>query len=73
MKEHRRSTTRKNIIIALLLLVSANIFMGIAMALQTRIAMKTLIHQRMLDISNTAAAMLNGDAMKNLSADDCRN
>jgi len=73
LKEHRRSTTRKNIIIALLLLVSANIFMGIAMALQTRIAMKTLIHQRMLDISNTAAAMLNGDAMKNLSADDCRN
>jgi len=70
LKEHRRSTTRKNIIIALLLLVSANIFMGIAMALQTRIAMKTPIHQRMLDISNTAAAMLNGNAMKNLSADD---
>ena len=44
--------------------------MGLLMMNQSRSAMTSLIHDRMLDIANTAAAMLDGDVMKGLNAED---
>ena len=70
MKKSRRNSTRRNLSLALFLLLSANIIMGTIMAWQSKISMQTLIQQRMLDISNTAASMLNGDTMKTLHRDD---
>ncbi len=70
MSKHRRHALTKNLILALMLLVIANTIMGLSLALQSRYAIQTLIHQRMLDISNTAAAMIDGDAMKDLTKED---
>ena len=70
MKKRKRNSTTRSLIWALLLLLSANIIMGTVMAWQSKTAMKSLIQQRMLDISNSAADMLNGDTMKTLQHDD---
>ncbi len=70
MKERRKSYNRKNFVIALILLAAANVILGSVMLIQSRAAMRTQIDRRMLDISNTAAYMLNGDEMKALTADD---
>ncbi|MBR0484715.1 MAG: GGDEF domain-containing protein [Oscillospiraceae bacterium] len=66
----KRTSLNLNMIFALILLVTANTIMGAVMAHLSRTAMKSLIHDRMLDISNTAAAMLDGDAMCQLTAED---
>ncbi|WP_294427801.1 ATP-binding protein [uncultured Treponema sp.] len=52
------------------LLLSANIFLGFMLTDTSRSALKILIQNRMLDISNTAADMLDGDILKNLKAED---
>lgn len=47
-----------------------NVVFGYALIKESAKAMRTQINQRMLDISNTAAAMLNGDELEKLTADD---
>ena len=44
--------------------------LGFALMRQSRTAMKTQINERMLDIVNTAAAMLDGDVLEHLRAED---
>lgn len=46
------------------------ITLGVVLTRKSSNAMKSLIHDRMLDISNTAAAMLDGDALEAVEADD---
>lgn len=60
MKKRLSFGTRVFIIVSLLLL-AANITPGALMTIQSSNSMKTQIQQRMLDISNTAAATLDGD------------
>ena len=67
-KKFRRS--RRNINIALAMLLLINLFMGITLLTMSKNALKKQIEQRMLDIANTAAYQLNGDDLKNLTADD---
>ena len=55
---------------ALALLLAANVIMGIVLMMQSRQAMRTLIKKRMLDISDSAAALLDGDIMAELTAND---
>ena len=55
---------------ALALLIAANVIMGIVLMMQSRQAMRTLIKKRMLDISDSAAALLDGDIMAELTAND---
>ena len=57
-------------IIMALLLVTANLVLGITLVNSSKKAIKTLIQNRMLDISNTAAAMLDGDVLRSLTAED---
>lgn len=68
MKRRRLGEIGKTIILVLALLVVVNYFLGYAMIRRTRALMKELIDARMLDVANTAAAMLDGDALKNLTA-----
>ena len=70
MKKREVSLTTQAIIIISLLLLVANVIMGVLLMTQSKNAMKTLINRRMLDISNTAAATLDGDVLERLTAED---
>ncbi len=55
---------------ATILLLVANIFLGTILIDNSKEAMKTLINSRMLDVSNVAADMLDGDTLEKLRAED---
>ena len=58
------------ILIASAFLLITNLALGTALTRQSRRALKTQNDDRMLDIVNTAADMLDGDALKRLTAED---
>ena len=58
------------ILLVSVFLLLTNIALGITLANQSRRAMKTQINERMLDIVNTAVAMLDGDVLSRLRAED---
>ena len=58
------------IAIAALVLLIVNATLGFFLTMESSKAMKALIQSRMLDISNTAAAMLDGDALRDIQAED---
>ncbi len=72
---HNESSIRKHItlryvfVVGVLLLV-ANILLGAVMLHQSKQVVKTLIDKNMLDISNCAAGLMDGDVMRELTADD---
>ena len=70
MKKKRLSLTTLGIAAIAVLLLAANALLGLALVHQSRASMKALIHDRMLDISNSAAAMLDGDALGSVRASD---
>ncbi len=63
------NATRYTIMICIGLVIF-NVIFGYVFTKEAARAMRTQINERMLDISNTAAAMLNGDDLKNLTKDD---
>ena len=69
IRKHHSLTTRYVIIVGLLLF-AANIILGLVMLNQSKSMMKTMITKNMLDISNTAADLLDGDVMEALTEDD---
>ena len=64
MKNKYLTLTTKFIVIVAALLLVANIITGFLLTEQSKSALKTLIDERMLDVTKTAAAMLNGDELK---------
>ncbi len=62
-------TTRFVLAFGVLLMV-ANILLGIVILRQSETAMKSLINKNMLDIVNTASGFLDGDALGALTEDD---
>ncbi|MBR6221833.1 MAG: response regulator [Lachnospiraceae bacterium] len=70
MTKLRKGFAARLVIIISILLLSANLLLGKRLVNDSRKALKTLIHNRMLDISNTSADMLNGDDLKDLKAED---
>jgi len=52
------------------LLLAANLLMGVSLVNRSKTALKSLIHNRMLDIANTAAHMLDGDTLETLTKED---
>jgi len=54
------SLTAKAVAVLSLLLLAANLLLGGVLVYQSRDTMRSLLEQRMLDVSNTAAAMLDG-------------
>ncbi len=70
MKRSYSNYTVIMIALAAAFLMTVNGLLGFVLTEQSKAAMKALIHSRMLDISNTAADMLDGDKLKNLKAED---
>ena len=66
----RMRRSKRNFIIALVLLMIIHIAMGIFLVISSKKALREQIEQRMLDIANTAAYQLNGDEMEKLTAND---
>ncbi|MBR3242378.1 MAG: hypothetical protein IKF90_06725, partial [Parasporobacterium sp.] len=60
---------RAILLVAIFILVS-NLVLGIILVTQSRNATKAQINDRMLDIVNSASAMLDGDVLDNLKAED---
>ena len=58
------------LIIISILLLAANIALGLLLMNQSRTAMKTMLNERLLDIANAAAYMIDGDVYENLTAGD---
>ena len=71
MKKPRRfSLTTRYVVIVGLLLFVANIILGVVSMSQSKSAMRTMIQKNMLDLSNTAAALLDGDVMGAMTEED---
>ena len=64
------SLRAKAVIMVSAFLLIMNIVLGAALMTQSRSAMKTLIDERMLDSVNTAADMIDGDALKGITEAD---
>ncbi len=70
MKRRSISLTTKIILGVSVFLLLADVFLGVSMTMQSRGAIKTLINSRMIDMSNTAASMLDGDVVGSFTAED---
>ncbi len=70
MKKKKWSITTKIIVGVSAFLLLADIILGVSLTMQSQQAIKNLINSRMLDMSNTAAAMLDGDVVGSFTADD---
>nr|MCR5166871.1 hypothetical protein [Oscillospiraceae bacterium] len=69
MKNNSRVNLYGYIILISFLLV-VNAVLGIVISNKSGAAFKEMIQSRMLDISNTAADMINGDDLRDLKAED---
>ncbi len=69
-KSSRIKRNKRFFIIALVLILLSNIIMGVTLVMMSRKALREQIEQRMLDVANTAAFQLDGNALRNLTADD---
>ena len=69
MKKVLKGTGKYIILLGIFLLIM-EISMGLVMTVESSEAMKDLIRNRMLDISNTAASMIDGDTLRDIQAED---
>lgn len=60
--------TAKYLILLCAFLLAANVLLGFVLIRQSVAAIRMMIEKRMLDVSNTAAAMLDGDMLEKLEA-----
>lgn len=70
MRHKKYSEASVILILVIVFLLALNATLGILLTRQSSAALTDLIDGRMLDISNTAAAMLDGDALSRLTAED---
>lgn len=71
MKDDKRiKSSKRNFILALILLLLTNAIMAMSLSMIAKKNLREQIEQRMLDIANTAAYMLNGDEIKLLQKED---
>ncbi len=70
MGRKKISLRTKAILLTAVFMLTTNMALGYVLTRQARNAMKTQINERMLDIVNTAAAMLDGDVLEHLTAED---
>ena len=69
-KKSSLSLTMTSVIVLSAVVVLITGAIGFLLSAQSRDAMRILINERMLDISNTAAAMLDGDALAGMEPED---
>jgi signal transduction histidine kinase/BarA-like signal transduction histidine kinase len=70
MKTRKLSLTTQIIVGVSAFLLIADVFLGVSLTMQSQRAIKTLINSRMMDMSNTAASMLDGDVVGSFNAED---
>lgn len=70
MGRKKLSFTTRFVLAFGVLLVAANILLGVVILRQSESAMKSLINKNMLDIVSTAAGFMDGDALGALTEDD---
>ena len=71
MKERfRLKNTAKYLILIIAFLLIVNVTLGWLLMRQSKASIISLMHTRMLDISNTAAAMIDGDVLKTVTPAD---
>ena len=70
MNRLKMKLSTKYLILICVVMIAVNLVMGIVLAGQSKQAMITLINDRMEDISNTAAAALDGDVLEKITAQD---
>ena len=70
MASKRTGFSVKLAILMSVLLLAVNLIVGHILINYSRSAMKTLINNRMLDISKSAADMINGDVLERLKKED---
>lgn len=68
--EANRSISIRSFVIALVLLLTVHIIMSVVLISMAKKALREQVEQRMLDVANTAAHMINGDELKELTAED---
>ena len=69
-KKNSLSLTMTAVVVLCAVVVLITGLIGVVLSSQSSGALRTLINDRMLDISNTAADMLDGDALAGLTAED---
>ena len=70
MKRKRIGYQTRVILLVSLFMLATNLTLGLVVTRQARRVTKTQINERMLDIVNKAAAMLDGDVLERLTAGD---
>jgi len=66
----RLSPTLRSLILICVFLIAMNLLLGSVLIRDSQRAIREQIESRMLDVSNTAAAMLDGDVLRTLQAED---
>ncbi len=67
MNNHKISFTAQSVFIICSLLLLANVVLGSSLLARSKTTMKALINDRMLDIVNTSAAMIDGDLLEGIT------
>ena len=70
IKRRRFSLTTRYVVVVGVLLLTANIILGLVTVRQSKDMMHTMINKNMLDIANSAAGLLDGDVMAALTEED---
>ncbi len=70
MKHRMRSVTTQTVIILLVALLIADAMFAYAMLRHSRQSMTEMVHERMLDLADTAADLIDGDVLEALTAAD---
>ncbi|MBR6070804.1 MAG: diguanylate cyclase [Ruminococcus sp.] len=68
--EKKIKTSKRNTVLALVMLLMTNVLLSISLVGISKYTLREQMNQRMLDIANTAAYMLNGDELGALTAED---
>ena len=63
-------TSMRNFLLALVLLLITNILMGMTLTRMSKKTLRNQVESRMLDISKAAAAQIDGDVIKYITAED---
>ena len=69
-EKHKTKRPSKYLLLMMVFLLIVNITLGYLLVRQAKGSITTLIHTRMLDISNTAAAMIDGDVLRVVTPED---
>ena len=70
MGRKRLSLRTRSILLVSLFMLATNLALGIVLTKQAHQSTKTQINERMLDVANTAADMLDGDALEGMTEAD---